>query len=79
MKALAKLVTLNDPNLVLFVGEALVGNDGIDQLQMFNQVEVCSHVGQALFAKRIWGLSGVGGQFQCGGPEKNRWHRSHQI
>jgi len=37
MKELAKLVQLNSPNLVLFVGEALVGNDGIDQLMMFNQ------------------------------------------
>jgi signal recognition particle receptor subunit alpha len=37
MKALAKLVTDNSPNLVLFVGEALVGNDGIDQLTMFDQ------------------------------------------
>jgi len=37
MKELAKLVQLNRPNLILFVGEALVGNDGIDQLMMFNQ------------------------------------------
>jgi len=37
MKALAKLVENNNPHLVLFVGEALVGNDGVDQLSMFNQ------------------------------------------
>jgi signal recognition particle receptor subunit alpha len=37
MRELAKLVQLNEPNLLLFVGEALVGNDGIDQLMMFNQ------------------------------------------
>lgn len=37
MKALAKLVNDNNPDLVLFVGEALVGNDGIDQLQLFNR------------------------------------------
>lgn len=37
MRALAKLVSDNEPDLVLFVGEALVGNDGIDQLMMFNQ------------------------------------------
>ena len=36
MKALAKLVSDNSPDLVLFVGEALVGNDGIDQLSMFD-------------------------------------------
>jgi signal recognition particle receptor subunit alpha len=38
MRALAKLVSSNDPDLVLFVGEALVGNDGIDQLVMFDRV-----------------------------------------
>merc|ERR1719450_699225 len=32
MKALAKLVAINSPDLVLFVGEALVGNDAIDQV-----------------------------------------------
>ena len=37
MKALSKLVVENEPNLVLFVCEALVGNDGIDQLTMFNR------------------------------------------
>lgn len=38
MRALAKLVSENNPNLVLFVGEALVGNDGIDQLELFDRV-----------------------------------------
>lgn len=37
MKALAKLVSVNNPDLVLFVGEALVGNDAIDQLVKFNR------------------------------------------
>jgi signal recognition particle receptor subunit alpha len=37
MRALAKLVDKNAPDLVLFVGEALVGNDGIDQLMLFNR------------------------------------------
>jgi signal recognition particle receptor subunit alpha len=37
MIALTKLISTNEPDLVLFVGEALVGNDGIDQLEMFNQ------------------------------------------
>lgn len=37
MRALSKLVNENEPDLVLFVGEALVGNDGVNQLQMFNQ------------------------------------------
>jgi signal recognition particle receptor subunit alpha len=30
-------VHLNKPDIVLFVGEALVGNDAIDQLTKFNQ------------------------------------------
>ena len=37
MRALAKLVHINKPDTVLFVGEALVGNDSIDQLTKFNQ------------------------------------------
>ncbi|KAL9184006.1 hypothetical protein ACHAXT_002092 [Thalassiosira profunda] len=37
MKALAKLVTETHPDLVLFVCEALVGNDGMDQLTMFQK------------------------------------------
>lgn len=38
MRALSKLINLNNPDLVLFVGEALVGNDAVDQLSKFNQV-----------------------------------------
>lgn len=38
MRALSKLINLNNPNLVLFVGEALAGNDAVDQLSKFNQV-----------------------------------------
>ncbi|XP_068636543.1 uncharacterized protein [Aristolochia californica] len=37
MRALSKLIYLNTPDLVLFVGEALVGNDAVDQLSKFNQ------------------------------------------
>lgn len=37
MIALAKLVKVNEPDLVLFVGEALVGNEAVDQLVKFNQ------------------------------------------
>eukprot|EP00962_Isochrysis_galbana_P037377 scaffold13033_cov69-Isochrysis_galbana.AAC.1 len=32
MRALAKLVHVNSPDLVLFVGEALAGNDAVDQV-----------------------------------------------
>ncbi|TKY67298.1 Signal recognition particle receptor subunit alpha-like [Spatholobus suberectus] len=37
MRALSKLIYLHNPDLVLFVGEALVGNDAVDQLSKFNQ------------------------------------------
>jgi signal recognition particle receptor subunit alpha len=37
MKALAQLIGVNNPDLVLFVGEALVGNDAVDQLTKFNR------------------------------------------
>ena len=32
-----QLVKINNPDKVLFVGEALVGNDGVDQLVKFNR------------------------------------------
>ncbi|KAJ2760972.1 hypothetical protein H4S06_001452 [Coemansia sp. BCRC 34490] len=37
MRALAKLVSVNAPDKILFVGEALVGNEAVDQLLKFNQ------------------------------------------
>ncbi|CAK9183329.1 unnamed protein product [Ilex paraguariensis] len=37
MRALSKLIYINNPDLILFVGEALVGNDAVDQLSKFNQ------------------------------------------
>ncbi|EAN32706.1 SRP54-type GTPase domain protein [Theileria parva strain Muguga] len=36
MAALTKLIVVNNPNLIIFVGEALVGNDAVDQLKKFN-------------------------------------------
>ena len=36
MRSLTKLISVNAPDLVLFVGEALVGNEAIDQLVKFN-------------------------------------------
>lgn len=36
MRALAKLVEVNVPDRLFFVGEALVGNDAVDQLTKFN-------------------------------------------
>eukprot|EP01129_Flabellula_baltica_P008706 TRINITY_DN3491_c0_g2_i1.p2 TRINITY_DN3491_c0_g2~~TRINITY_DN3491_c0_g2_i1.p2 ORF type:complete len:580 (-),score=149.14 TRINITY_DN3491_c0_g2_i1:1793-3532(-) len=37
MEALGKLVSKNNPNLIIFVGEAIVGNDSVDQLLKFNR------------------------------------------
>ncbi len=37
MRALAKLVEVNRPDRLFFVGEALVGNDAVDQLKKFNR------------------------------------------
>ncbi|GAA95265.1 hypothetical protein E5Q_01921 [Mixia osmundae IAM 14324] len=36
MRALAKLVMVNQPDKIVFVGEALVGNEAVDQLKKFN-------------------------------------------
>ncbi|CAE6459736.1 unnamed protein product [Rhizoctonia solani] len=37
MKALAKLVSVNQPDKIIFVGEALVGNEAVDQLSKFDR------------------------------------------
>lgn len=40
MRAIAQLVAVNTPDLVLFVGEALAGNDATDQVTKFNRALV---------------------------------------
>lgn len=37
MRALAKLVSVNNPDKIVFVGEALVGNEAVDQLSKFDK------------------------------------------
>lgn len=37
MRALAKLVAVNNPDKIIFVGEALVGNEAVDQLTRFDR------------------------------------------
>ncbi|KAJ3794553.1 signal recognition particle binding protein [Lentinula aff. detonsa] len=37
MRASAKLVTVNNPDKIIFVGEALVGNEAVDQLKKFDR------------------------------------------
>ena len=37
MMELSKLIRINQPDLTLFVGEAVVGNEGVDQVNKFNR------------------------------------------
>lgn len=53
MRALSKLIYLNNPDLVLFVGEALVGNDAVDQLSKFNQVGLIFRILYIVFTMPI--------------------------
>lgn len=55
MQQLAKMVAVNKPNLVLFVGEALVGNDGVDQLMAFDRALV-DYAVDATAPRRIDGI-----------------------
>lgn len=43
MTALAKLIAVNMPDLVLFVGEALVGNEAVDQLVRTSFAFLCDN------------------------------------
>ena len=54
MRALSALIVTNEPDLVLFVGEALVGNDAVDQLSKFK----VGFQGRGLWS-RGWGCSNV--------------------
>lgn len=44
MENLAKLVDVNQPDVILFVGEALTGNDSVDQLRKFNQALISIYI-----------------------------------
>uniref|UniRef100_F1KZQ8 Signal recognition particle receptor subunit alpha n=1 Tax=Ascaris suum TaxID=6253 RepID=F1KZQ8_ASCSU len=55
MRSLAKLIRINEPDLVLFVGEALVGNDAVDQLVKFNQA-LADHAALGADARLIDGI-----------------------
>lgn len=52
---LFKLIRVNSPDLVLFVGEALVGNEAVDQLTKFNQA-LADHAGSGQAARLIDGI-----------------------
>jgi len=55
MQQLARLVAVNKPDLVLFVGEALVGNDGVDQLVEFDK-RLVDHAVDSASPRRIDGI-----------------------
>ncbi|WWD20794.1 hypothetical protein CI109_105271 [Kwoniella shandongensis] len=58
MRALAKLVTVNNPDKIIFVGEALVGNEAVDQLTKFDRaLKDFSGVGGGGLRKR--GIDGI--------------------
>lgn len=61
MRALSNLIAVNNPNLVLFVGEALVGNDAVDQLTKFNKALSDLAPTTAAAAADGSGLTGRGG------------------
>ena len=52
MRSLTKLISVNAPDLVLFVGEALVGNEAIDQLVKFNAA-LADHSHQVYRSKAV--------------------------
>ncbi len=56
MQALAKLVAVNRPDLILFVGEALAGNDSVDQLTKFNQSLVDFAIGGTEVPRTVDGI-----------------------
>ncbi|KAI3892488.1 hypothetical protein MKW92_034161 [Papaver armeniacum] len=57
MRALSKFVSLNSPDLVLFIGEALVGNDAVDQLLKFNQSWLMLKYGLLMYYIKLADLS----------------------
>jgi signal recognition particle receptor subunit alpha len=60
MRALSNLIALNEPDLVLFVGEALVGNDAVDQLVKFNRslADLAPNAAMSEWALRAAGMCG---------------------
>ncbi|EFJ49463.1 hypothetical protein VOLCADRAFT_74239 [Volvox carteri f. nagariensis] len=72
MRALSNLIAVNNPNLVLFVGEALVGNDAVDQLTKFNKA--LSDLAPTAAAAAASGATGVSGRGNDDGSALTRRH-----
>lgn len=71
MHSLSKLVDAVKPNLTLFVGEALVGNDGLDQLLKFDKAlaQTSKGVSSVRFLFLIYLISDT----------IDRWRHSNQV
>ncbi|GLC40532.1 hypothetical protein PLESTM_001084700 [Pleodorina starrii] len=72
MRALSNLIAVNNPNLVLFVGEALVGNDAVDQLTKFNKA--LSDLAPTAAAAAASGAAGASGRGNADGSALTRRH-----
>ncbi|KZO99444.1 P-loop containing nucleoside triphosphate hydrolase protein [Calocera viscosa TUFC12733] len=59
MRALAKLVAVNSPDKIIFVGEALVGNEAVDQLTKFDRSLRDFSASSGLGAGRGRGIDGM--------------------
>jgi signal recognition particle receptor subunit alpha len=59
MIELAKLINLNNPDLVLFVGEALVGNEAVDQVKKFNQALIDNSIAKSNNTERARTIDGI--------------------
>jgi len=59
MRALAKLVAVNNPDKIIFVGEALVGNEAVDQLTKFDRSLRDFSASSGLGAGRGRGIDGM--------------------
>jgi hypothetical protein len=89
MEALSKLIDVNRPDLCLFVGEALVGNDAVDQLKKFNQSladmstqvcpGACCRTEGYTHDANVWDLSIVQGPFLSPSEGYSDWQRFHPV
>ncbi|EJT98456.1 P-loop containing nucleoside triphosphate hydrolase protein [Dacryopinax primogenitus] len=59
MRALSKLVAVNNPDKIIFVGEALVGNEAVDQLTKFDRSLKDFSASSGLGAGRGRGIDGM--------------------
>ena len=82
MRALSNLIVVNSPDLVLFVGEALVGNDAVDQLTKFNQRladlaqdAATAHTIDGILLTKFDTIDDKVGQ----GSSIRTWHRNGQL